>query len=848
MEVISTSDISAMPNEFISKTLDRDMHPGCPFDLIADPDQVSDPGPMWMEPPPEIDYEVEEEFVLLPEVKEEAENVNRETYREAGVDECDTDNIDRVAKSKRQMQSIENQTNTFFRNAIRSNGQKITLRQKRSRFLRKEQGSRPVGSYGSDVGRLMMEIEADQSREETIDPYGPAGVVSKELWVEKWRATRWVDLVGDERSHRQILRWIQQWSMAVFKRDMKVKQKHINEEYKDVFQRPYKKILLIHGPPGLGKTTVAHVAAKQAGYDVLEINASDERSGPAVRAKINNALESHRVGSKPVCIIADEIDGGAESGFIKVLLDLLASDTKAHYTSGNQKKGNKPGKFLLRPIIAICNDPYVPALRTLRPQTELLSYRKSPTSMIVKRLREICLCEKLAIDSRSLKELVENMDGDVRGCINTLQFEGGRSSSNRQKDISSSTSATISRVFQQDSSQSSDKARRLSKLIEQIESNGEFDRITTGCFSLYAAMQYTDTDGAMKKPVEAGEWLFFYDALANSMYRDQHGDLAPYLAYAAGAFHALFSNKANTVEIVREVNASGLSRANFECYEKLRATREIARQLISQAPASTYAMFRSDSSIVSELGPFLRLIINPAVSPMNGSVVSDNDREKVGHAVQVMLDMGIKLEHRKTDSGAYLFTNEPAVEEVSLVRREEIQKAIGGKYVVRQVLYQELERASILLQSAAARARNNVMADVIRGGRKNSAGDSGGDGPRESGMKARSKRSSTAATGEDEANDDINVDNNIGRKRLALDSTSASARPFVSFFEHISAKQDRPDDQEQSWGAHTRRRSNQQVREQMRLDRSQRTWVQYHEGYSDAVKKPITWSDFWRSL
>lgn len=34
--------------------------------------------------------------------------------------------------------------------------------------------------------------------------------------------------------------------------------------------------MLISGPPGLGKTTLAHVVAKQAGYGVYEINARYE--------------------------------------------------------------------------------------------------------------------------------------------------------------------------------------------------------------------------------------------------------------------------------------------------------------------------------------------------------------------------------------------------------------------------------------------------------------------------------------------------------------------------------------------------------------------------------------------
>ena len=48
---------------------------------------------------------------------------------------------------------------------------------------------------------------------------------------------------------------------------------------------------LFHGPPGLGKTTLAHIVAKHAGYNPFEINASDDRSTSILTQKIKDAME-----------------------------------------------------------------------------------------------------------------------------------------------------------------------------------------------------------------------------------------------------------------------------------------------------------------------------------------------------------------------------------------------------------------------------------------------------------------------------------------------------------------------------------------------------------------------------
>ena len=72
------------------------------------------------------------------------------------------------------------------------------------------------------------------------------------------------------------MQWLKSWSKVVFgKEHQQASGSHWSSVLGD--EHMAGKVVLLHGPPGLGKTTLAHILAKTAGYSPMEINASDER-------------------------------------------------------------------------------------------------------------------------------------------------------------------------------------------------------------------------------------------------------------------------------------------------------------------------------------------------------------------------------------------------------------------------------------------------------------------------------------------------------------------------------------------------------------------------------------------
>jgi replication factor C subunit 1 len=101
------------------------------------------------------------------------------------------------------------------------------------------------------------------------------------LWVDKYKPTSFSKIIGQntEKSNaNKLLNWLKNWqSSHLSASDEKSKPKKSAYGGGDDQGANFKAALL-SGAPGIGKTTTAQLACKEAGYTYIELNASDSRS------------------------------------------------------------------------------------------------------------------------------------------------------------------------------------------------------------------------------------------------------------------------------------------------------------------------------------------------------------------------------------------------------------------------------------------------------------------------------------------------------------------------------------------------------------------------------------------
>lgn len=154
------------------------------------------------------------------------------------------------------------------------------------------------------------------------------------------------------------------------------------------------------------------MACKQAGYDIVEMNASDTRNKKALHEEVREVINNSSLGSffkpasdhkvKKQCIIMDECDGmsAGDRGGMAELIQLI--------------------KKTKMPIICACNDRSSPKVRSLANYCMDLRFRKHEARQVVPRITEICRQEGLTVNTNTIEELVASTQGDIRQILNLL--------------------------------------------------------------------------------------------------------------------------------------------------------------------------------------------------------------------------------------------------------------------------------------------------------------------------------------------------------------------------------------------------------------------------------------------
>ncbi|XP_075755921.1 chromosome transmission fidelity protein 18 homolog [Pelodiscus sinensis] len=614
------------------------------------------------------------------------------------------------------------------------------------------------------------ESEALEANEETDGADDEDESALHCLWVDRFMPRRYTELLSDDYTNRCLLKWLKLWDVVVFGKEKPVKKakpsadarppftqakepqskwkskaqftEEILEAELDQHKRPKYKVALLCGPPGLGKTTLAHVIAKHAGYNAVEMNASDDRSPDIFKTRIEAATQMKSVlgaNERPNCLIIDEIDG-APTASINVLLNIInRKDTEtepaANPGGASGRKRRREGGILLRPIICICNDQYVPSLRLLRQQAFLLHFPQTAPSRLVQRLYEIAVKQGMKADTGALAVLCEKTENDIRSCINTLQFLHGRGKKELSarmvqtmkiglKDHNKGLFSVWQEIFQLPKLQrqrigmdpslpnpsllggdadglnvSGGRAglnaatQRFHHVLHLATSSGEQEKLTQGLYDNFLNMKLKDS--SFGSVCLALEWLGFSDIVTSTVQHGQNFQLMRYLPFLPVAFHLLFA--ASSIPRLAYPNSQ------YEALTKLNQMQNLVASMIAGIAPSSRSRAGLQPLILEALCLLLD-IISPKLRPVSTQLYSLKEKQQLADLISTMLAYNLTYHQQRTPEGQYVYKLEPNVEDVCRFPDLPARKPLT--YQAKQLIAREIELEKMRRTEAMLQARN----------------------------------------------------------------------------------------------------------------------------------------------
>lgn len=305
-------------------------------------------------------------------------------------------------------------------------------------------------------------------------------------WAEKYRPQTLKEIVGNKKAVQDLRTWAEKWLSGI----------------------PEKRAVILLGPAGVGKTSTAHALARDMGWEVIELNASDQRTAGVIEKVAGSAASMNTLfGGKRLIILdeADNLHGTADRGGMRAIAGII--------------------KNTLQPIVLIVNDVYglTPTIRNL---CQEIKFGSVQSRSMIPALKKICESEKILCSPDAIQQIAENAGGDLRSAINDLQAAASGREVLEVEDISTSSRDVKENIFKvmQRTFKSTDCKKALEAtygldespedLIHWIDENlpaqyaskdGDLGDIRTGFGYLSRADLYL---GRVKKRQNYGMWRY----------------------------------------------------------------------------------------------------------------------------------------------------------------------------------------------------------------------------------------------------------------------------------------------------------------------------------------------------
>ena len=369
-------------------------------------------------------------------------------------------------------------------------------------------------------------------------------------WTDKYHPKNLDDCLLKLDDKNKINQWItsvKEFSFDKEKEKLKDKKENCKGKSKSKKVEYPKNCLLLHGPPGIGKTTISKLIFKLYNYDILEFNASDTRTAKTLEEHLGRVGGSHNIvdfmckKKTQIGVILDEIDGlsqGDKGGL---------GEINAIIANSLEKK---------TPFICITNT-FNKKMETLKRKSIYIKLSKPTEPTIIKIINKIIKCEKLdiIITSNTIKKIAEKSQGDIRRAITLLEYffrnnkinlENHETNPENTLDIAIEN---YSRKFTDLAPyEMADKILNSYKHLDFFINNFNYDNSMTNWYIYENFIRFIDKNriGSFEKKIEAIENMFKYfaegDIVEKQIIQTQSSELYGYTNIFKTHSAAYFSN------------------------------------------------------------------------------------------------------------------------------------------------------------------------------------------------------------------------------------------------------------------------------------------------------------------